>query len=109
MKDTLYYDGKCPLCASEIRLLMKYKKSSLTLIDIHSQQNNQTLFDKQTLLSVLHMQTCDQRWVKGLDATVRAWRHTHFGILLLPLRWPILKQISDYFYYRWAAKRVCRL
>jgi len=92
MLDTLYYDGKCPICSHEIRLLEKLKKSSLMLIDIHSNDNQQDLFPPQTLLSKLHLHTSDGNWLKGLDATVKAWGHTKFGFLLLPLRWPLIKQ-----------------
>jgi len=57
MPDTLYYDGKCPLCSHEIRLLKRFKGKSLTLIDIHSDDNQQTVLSTQTLLAVLHLQT----------------------------------------------------
>ena len=72
MNNTLYYDGLCPLCSHEIRLLKRFKDEALTLIDIHSEQNQQPFFDKITLLSILHLQTSDGQWHKGLDATVRA-------------------------------------
>jgi len=109
MPDTLYYDGKCPLCSHEIRLLKRFKGKSLTLIDIHSDDNQQTVLSTQTLLAVLHLQTSDGNWLKGLDATVKAWNHTKFGFLFIPLRWPLIKQLADWFYIKWASKRVCKL
>ena len=109
MTDTLYYDGKCPLCSHEIRLLARYKNASLKLIDVHSQDNIQATHTNQALLSVLHLQTSDGLWIKGLDATVKAWGHTKFKYLVLPLRWPIIKEVSDWFYFKWAKKRACRI
>ena len=35
-KDTLYYDGACPLCAREMKHLAKLKRDSLELVDIHN-------------------------------------------------------------------------
>jgi len=34
-RDTLYYDGQCPLCAAEIEALAEARGASLCLIDIH--------------------------------------------------------------------------
>ena len=84
MNDTLYYDGKCPLCSHEIRLLTRFKSSSLVLIDIYSGNNVQTRYTNEELLSILHLQTRDGKWHKGLDATVKAWRHTKFGFIFIP-------------------------
>ena len=109
MTDTLYYDGKCALCSHEIRLLARLKDSSLILIDIHGQANQQSTWDKLTLMSVLHLQTSSGKWIKGLDATVQAWKHTKLGFLFIPLRWPVIRTVADYFYTKWANSRVCKL
>jgi hypothetical protein len=34
--DTLYYDGNCPLCLREIRVLQKLRDERLQLMDVHS-------------------------------------------------------------------------
>lgn len=34
-KDTLYYDGACPLCSAEIGKLEKYTSDELIIRDIH--------------------------------------------------------------------------
>lgn len=110
-RDTLYYDGKCAQCSAEMRLLTRLKNQSLSLIDIHELTPDSPIFSipKNNLLSVLHLQTEQGIWLKGLDANVRAWRHTYFGWLMMPLRWPVLKKIADLIYYRWAQNRACRL
>jgi len=111
MPDTLYYDGLCPVCAHEIKLLQKLKRDSLTLIDIHSLNSKATDDDicRNALLAILHLKTSEGRWLKGLDATVQAWRHTPVGWLLAPLRWPLIKQVADKAYTFWAYKRICKL
>lgn len=110
-RDTLFYDGKCSQCAAEIQLLARLKNQSLSLVDIHKSNPEPQIIsiNKNELLSILHLQTDQGFWLKGLDATVRAWRHTHFGWIIMPLRWPLIKKLADTVYYRWAQNRACRL
>ncbi len=108
-QDTLYFDGRCDQCSTEMRILKKWKDSSLTLVDVHQVNTSSYDIDKNDLLSVLHLKNANGVWVKGLDANVRAWRHTPFGWILIPLRWPLIRNIADFAYYRWAEKRACRL
>ena len=109
MKNSLFYDGRCPLCRHEIKILSRFKDDELRLIDIHSKDNQQKIKTDIELMSVLHLQTDNGHWVTGLDATVAAWQHTPFGVFFKILRWPIIRQCSDWFYIRWARKRQCQL
>lgn len=112
MNDTLFYDGNCSLCAAEIKHLKRWKDEKLYLQNIHS-MSAQTLtelgVDKESLLSLLHLRTSEGRLMVGLDATVQAWKHTKFGWIVAPLRWPIIKQVADLIYIKWANKRACDL
>jgi len=108
-KDTLYYDGRCPLCMKEIAKLEALGDPSLALTDIHSLSSDETLPDKDTLLRQLHLKTADQQLLTGLDANVAVWQHTRFGWLLSWLRWPIIRQIADAAYNSWAGWRYRRL
>ena len=109
--DTLYYDGNCPLCSHEIKLLNRFKGANLKLVNIHNLSKDAKALDidKNELLKMLHLRTKDGIWITGLDATVRAWRHTYFGWLLMPLRWPVVRNLTDSLYTKWANKRVCSL
>jgi predicted DCC family thiol-disulfide oxidoreductase YuxK len=111
MENTLFYDGNCPLCAKEITLLKRFKDSSLHLVDIHSIGHTTIALTKTKveLLSVLHLKSSDNSWQSGVDASVTAWGHTPFGWILRPLRWPVIKTVVDWLYYKWADNRVCRL
>jgi len=111
MSDILFYDGNCSLCAKEIKLLARHKDSTLMLVNIHSDQKQQYAanFTDLELLSVLHLKTANGEWLKGLDATVSAWKHTKFGWLFTPLRWPIIAAGADWAYQKWANKRACDL
>ncbi len=110
--DTLYYDGKCALCAHEINLLKKWQRGKLSLIDIHRASASQLAEVNRSqieLLSVLHLRTKSGDVLTGLDATARAWSHTVFGFLFALLRWPLIRPVADYVYQRWAVNRACKL
>ncbi len=106
MKSTLYFDGNCPLCAKEMALLNRLKNSKLELVDLWQ---SQTDIPTDDLLRVLHLQTPQGEWKKGLDANVAAWSHTPIGFIFMPLRWPIIRIFADKIYYRWAEKRFCKI
>lgn len=103
--DTLYYDGRCPLCHKEIKLLKKLTGGKLGFTDIHTGEH---AIARDLLLLNLHLQTADGSWVTGLDANVRAWSHTPVGWLFKWLRWRPFKPLADKIYRRWADKRFCQ-
>jgi len=107
MTDTLYFDGKCPLCRHEIKWLFRWADDSLVLIDVHHDIDLPK--EKSAFLEILHLQTTSGEWRLGLDATVTAWKHTPIGFLFSPLRWPLIKPIADKLYLHWAKRRFCKL
>lgn len=103
-KETLYYDGSCPLCAREMKHLAKLKRESLELIDIHQTPITRDMPSKEDLLLNLHLKRSDE-WLVGADANVAAWQHTSLGWLWTWLRWPLIRQIVDPVYAFWAKRR----
>jgi predicted DCC family thiol-disulfide oxidoreductase YuxK len=104
--DTLFYDGKCPLCAREIRSLRKLQNGNLIFADIHQQDGeNGSVPSHEQLLRRLHLMAWTGDWVTGLHANVRAWSHTRFGFLFKPLLWPIIFPIASRIYESWADRR----
>ena len=103
--DTLFYDGKCPLCTREIRQLERLQQGSLALVDVHRHEPAPGEPDLQSLLLRLHLRTDDGRWLSGVDATVKAWSHTRWGWLFRPLRWPLIGPLADRVYDYWARRR----
>ena len=104
-KDTLYYDGACPLCRAEIGKLRRYCNGRLALRDIHELENGDAGVDKQTLLSRLHLRTADGRWITGLQANIRAWQYTPFRHLWRMLDWPLVNLVSHRAYEFWLRQR----
>lgn len=105
--DTLYYDGKCALCAAEIDSLRKERGAALALVDIHSMDAPED--ERDALLRTLHLQQADGTWLEGADANVAAWRGTSKARLLGALRWPLIRHAVDLVYRVWAAWRYRRL
>ena len=103
-KETLYYDGACPLCAREMKHLATLKRDSLDLVDIHEADITPEMPSKEDLLLNLHLKRGEE-WVVGAEANVAAWQHTRLGILWTWLRWPLIKQIVDPIYAFWAKRR----
>ena len=104
-KDTLYYDGACPICRAEVKKLAGFTKGTLDLRDIHALDGEDSRLDKTSLLSRLHLRTAQGEWITGLQANIRAWRHTPFGFLWLMLDWPLIRIASHACYELWLRHR----
>lgn len=108
--DYLYFDGQCPVCRKEMALLRRWKNDDLKLVDIHTLLDGMdNMPSQETLLRVLHLWTGDGRWLRGVEASVAAWRHTTLGGLWAPLLWPPFRGIVERVYRCWAARRFDRL
>lgn len=108
-KNTLYYDGTCPLCSFEIGHLQKLMDDNLCLVDVHNvREAGQQLPPKPAMLQRLHLQTAEGELVTGLDATVTAWQHTRWGFVLKVLRWPVVNTVADACYNLWASRRFAK-
>jgi|TARA_B110000495_G_scaffold159012_1_gene143015 predicted DCC family thiol-disulfide oxidoreductase YuxK len=106
-KDTLYYDDACPVCSAEMARLAKYHDEGLELLPITSLAAE----DQAAMRSELHLKTEDGQWVKGLEANVRAWKHTRYSSVVGLLLHPALRWLAELGYrmwllwYQWARKR----
>ena len=104
-RDTLYFDGACPLCRAEIDKLRRFSRGRIRLQNIHELDGDDAALDKALLLSRLHLRTADGTWITGLAANVRAWRHTPFRWLWQVLEWPLVNRVSHWCYERWLQHR----
>lgn len=107
VKDTLYYDGRCPLCSKEIAVLHKLQRGSLAFADVHHLTTLPTsqMPSREALLRRLHLRSASGHWVIGLHANVQAWSHTRWGWLYRPLLWPLIYPVALWAYERWADRR----
>lgn len=87
----IFYDGNCPLCAKEMRLLKEADiHSKITLEDINANDFEQRFnyIKHEDALAFLHGQQDNGEMIYGLDVTFAAWqtvgRHKWLTILQLP-------------------------
>jgi predicted DCC family thiol-disulfide oxidoreductase YuxK len=102
----IFYDGKCPLCANEMRHLARLDKNQvLEFFDIHNpkllMQHPDINFTDAN--NILHGKLATGETLKGLDVTYKAWSLVGKGYFIAPLRWFWLKPIADKVYL-WFAK-----
>lgn len=104
-KDQLFYDGACPLCSKEMRVLQKHKVRSLALVDIHSVSDWSQLPPKEHMLRKLHLRLKGGVWLRGLEANIYAWRGTRVAWLWRLLTLPGISFFANHAYEYWAERR----
>lgn len=93
----------------EVRLLTQLADEGLQLTDLHVVPETPGEPTQLAQLKNLHLLTGKGEWLTGVDATVRAWSHTRWGVLFKVLRWPLVGPLADSAYGYWARKRYQRL
>lgn len=105
---TVFYDGACPICCAEMASLERYDQGDvLSLVDVHSEEFVLTYphIQKTQAMHVLHAQDASGNVLKGVDANIAAWAAIGRKRWLRWLRLPVLKQLSDWAYMRFANNR----
>jgi predicted DCC family thiol-disulfide oxidoreductase YuxK len=95
---TLYFDGDCPLCAREIKLLSaRATPDRLLFVDISAEAFDATPlgFTAADMASSLHARFADGTWVTGLDATLWSWRAAGLGAWAAPLSWRLTRPLLN--------------
>ena len=95
---TLYFDGECPLCAREIKILRaRASPNRLRFVDIsHPAFDAKSVdFTIAQMESSLHARFDDGTWVTGLDATLWSWRAAGLGIWAAPLSWRLTRPLFN--------------
>jgi len=97
---TIFYDGNCPMCATEMTHLKRYDKENLIdLVDIH-QQNFETTYPAVKFLDAMKILHAEYNgtMLLGLEVTHRAWTLVGKGFWVAPLNWPVIKTVSHWVY-----------
>lgn len=109
-QDVLYYDGACPLCTREIKLVRRLARG-IDFIDVHQLSDAELPgdFARDALLRDLHLQDRSGQWHIGLAANVGLWQRTRFGFLWRVLQWPLIHPIARWGYRWWADRRFVKM
>lgn len=98
-KDTLFYDGQCPICSAEISRIISAADGSINIVDINS--TAKLPLDQKTLFSELHLLKPNGEILVGLEANVAAWQHTKYRGIASILLWPVIRQMAELGYKVW--------
>jgi predicted DCC family thiol-disulfide oxidoreductase YuxK len=108
---TLLYDGACPLCAREVRLLTRFDRAGRLALEDISDPNFDALrygLSFSQVMGQIHAILPDGQVVIGMEAFRRTYAALGLGFLLAPTGWPVLKPWFDRG-YAWFARNRLRL
>jgi len=106
----IFFDGQCPLCAREGRLLMRLDagRGRIELEDIADPAFDAGRYglDPAALEARLHGLLPDGRIVEGVEVLARAYEAVDLGWLVAPARWPGFRWLLDRAYLDFARNRL---
>jgi predicted DCC family thiol-disulfide oxidoreductase YuxK len=104
------YDGDCPLCRREIRLLQRLDRGRgrLQFEDIAAADFQPGAYglDAAASMARIHGVLPDGSVVEGMEVFRRAYAAVGLGWLLAPTRWPGLRGLADRAYRVFARNRL---
>lgn len=107
----VFYDGDCPLCTREVRLLRRLdKRKRIRFVDIAAEGFAPASVGVawEALMDRIHARLPDGTIVEGVEVFRRLYTAIGFGSLVALTRLPGLAQVLD-LGYRWFAKNRPRL
>lgn len=105
---TIFYDGYCPICVSEMDELKHLdKKDHLQFENIYKPDFSERYpeLDIKKADAIIHGMTFQGEMLYGLDVICRAWQLVNKKPWLQALRWPGVKWFADCGYLFFARHR----
>lgn len=105
----MFYDGACPLCLRESRLLQKMdRQDKIRFINIAAADFSASAVGKThyELMSEMHGRLPDGTWVTGVEAFRQFYSAVGFGWLMKLTRLPGIRQLLDAGYRLFARYRL---
>lgn len=110
---TVYYDGKCGICAKEIRYYKRIAPEN-TFVWQDLTEISQGFIEKGYKLSEglksLHAEDATGQMHKGVDAFILIWKQLkYWNVLAFFVALPVIKQIAKFTYKMFAKWRFANL
>jgi len=105
----LFYDGGCPVCMREVRVLRRLdRRGHIRFIDIDAPgfQAPRPGPAPDDLMARIHARLPDGTWIQGVEVFRRLYTAVGFGTLVTVSRWPGISHLLDYAYAVFARNRV---
>ncbi|MBW2234907.1 MAG: DUF393 domain-containing protein [Deltaproteobacteria bacterium] len=105
---SVLFDGDCPLCVREVRMLRRLDRGRIGFEDIAAPGFEASRYglDSATLMARIHGVLGDSRVIEGMEVFRRAYAAVGLGWLLAPSRWPLLRPLCDAAYRSFARNRL---
>jgi predicted DCC family thiol-disulfide oxidoreductase YuxK len=104
------FDGACPLCEREIRMLERLDRGRgcVDFEDISQPAFDPVIYglDAEQVMARIHGVLPDGSVIEGLEVFRRVYAAVGLGWLLAPTRWPLLRGISEAGYRIFAQNRL---
>ena len=104
------FDGACPLCEREIRMLERLdrRRGCVEFEDISQPAFDPAVYglDAEQVMARIHGVLPDGSVIEGLEVFRRVYAAVGLGWLLAPTRWPLLRGISEAGYRIFARNRL---
>ena len=105
----VFYDGGCPLCRREMAFIRgRDRRGTIRFTDIDAPDFRAESYgtDRDSLMSQLHARLPDGTWLRGVEVFRRLYASIGFGPIVWLTRLPILAQLLDFLYLRFARNRL---
>ena len=105
----MFYDGDCPLCMRETRMLGRMDRdkrirfTNIATADFDATTVNKT---QPELMAEMHGRLPDGSWVTGVEVFRRLYSAVGFGPVVWITRLPIIRQLLNVGYYFFAKYRL---
>ena len=105
----VFFDGGCPLCLREIRLLKRWdRRGRIKFTDLQEPSFAAADIGKShdELMARMQGRLPDGTWVTGVEVFRRMYSAVGFGPLVWVSRWPLISQLLDVGYSAFARNRL---
>jgi predicted DCC family thiol-disulfide oxidoreductase YuxK len=106
----VFYDGDCPLCMREIRMLLRLdaKKHRIQFTNIAAPTFSPEAYGTTmaSLMAKIQGRLPDGRWIEGVEVFRRLYAAVGFGPLVAITRLPVIAQLLGLGYQLFAKNRL---
>ena len=105
----VFFDGGCPLCMREIRMLKRWdRRSKIRFTDIDAAGFQAAAVGKTQadLMAQIYGRLPDGNWIRGVEVFRRLYAAVGFGPVVFLTRLPVISQILDLGYTIFARNRL---
>jgi predicted DCC family thiol-disulfide oxidoreductase YuxK len=105
----VFYDGECPLCVREIKILRWLdRRDRIRFTDIAADEFDPAGFGKtmQEFMDEIQGRLPTGEWIVGVEVFRRLYAAVGFGWLVWPTRWPGISHALEFGYRVFAKSRL---